>query len=181
MKGIIQSDLFRKTGKKIYGLSQYKYLFKDYTLRYLYYHRKINLGSKVSLIYIFLRSRLIKKYGLEILNKEIGDGLYIGHGFNITINPKAVLGENCNIHKGVTIGQENRGKRKGNPKIGDCVWIGANSSVVGNIEIGSNVLIASNSFVNFDVPNNSIVIGNPAKIIPSENATLGYINNVFTE
>lgn len=50
--------------------------------------------------------------------------------------------ENCNIHKGVTIGQENRGKRKGTPVIGDEVWIGINATIVGKISIGSDVLIA---------------------------------------
>ena len=61
--------------------------------------------------------------------------------------------------------------------IGNKVWIGTNSVIVGKITIGDNVLIAPNSFVNFDVPSNSIVIGNPGKIIPSTNATDKYINN----
>ncbi len=47
--------------------------------------------------------------------------------------------------------------------------------IVGKIKIGNNVLIAANSYVNFDVPDNSIVIGNPGKIIHRENATEGYI------
>lgn len=74
-------------------------------------------------------------------------------------------------------GQENRGKRKGTPRIGNDVWIGTNAVIVGKIEIGNNVLIAPNSYVNFDVPNNSIVIGNPGKIIPSINACESYIEN----
>ena len=77
------------------------------------------------------------------------------------------------------IGQENRGKRKGTPIIGNEVWIGANAVIVGKINIGNNVLIAPLSYVNFDIPSNSIVIGNPAKIIPRENATEGYIENAI--
>ena len=77
---------------------------------------------------------------------------------------------------GVTIGQENRGKRKGCPVIGDNCWIGTNAVIVGKITIGNDVLIAPLSFVNFDVPSHSIVIGNPAKIIHKENATHEYIN-----
>ena len=53
---------------------------------------------------------------------------------------------------------------------------GANAVIVGKINIGNNVLIAPNSYVNFDVPDNSIVIGNPGKIIHKDNATEGYIN-----
>lgn len=88
------------------------------------------------------------------------------------------MGNNINLHPGINIGQENRGKRKGSPKIGDKVWIGTNACIVGKIIIGNNVLIAPNSFVNFDVPDNSIVVGNPAKIIPNENATKDYIVNI---
>lgn len=50
-----------------------------------------------------------------------------------------VIGSNCNIHKGVTIDQENRGLRKGVPTIGDCVWIVGNATIVGKITIGDDV------------------------------------------
>ena len=101
----------------------------------------------------------------------------MGHPYNITINEKVVLGKNINIHKGVTIGQENRGQRKGVPSIGDCVWIGVNSTIVGKITIGNDVLIAPNTYVNRDIPSHSIVMGNPCKIFVSQNATADYINN----
>lgn len=79
----------------------------------------------------FLRKKMQAHYGLEIPGKAtIGEGFYIGHAYGITVNPDAVIGRNCNIHKGVTIGQENRGKRKGAPVLGDCVWLGVNSTVV---------------------------------------------------
>ena len=101
----------------------------------------------------------------------------MGHPFDITVNRNVTLGNNINLHKGVTIGRENRGKRKGYPTIGNEVYIGVNSTVVGNIRIGDDVLIAANTFVNCDVPDHSIVIGNPCIIKPKENATEGYINN----
>lgn len=117
-------------------------------------------------------------YKVEISpGTEIGEGLYVGHPYCITINPKAVIGKNCNIHKGVTIGQENRGKRRGTPIIGDSVWIGVNSTIVGAIKIGDDVLIAPNTYVNIDVPSHSVVFGNPCIIKPRENATEGYVNN----
>ena len=108
---------------------------------------------------------------------EIGEGFYIGHSGRVIINPEAKLGKNINISTGVTVGYENRGKRKGTPVIGDDCWIGTNSVIVGNVRIGEDVLIAPLTFVNFDVPPHSIVIGNPAKIIHRENATKDYICN----
>lgn len=107
----------------------------------------------------------------------MGKGLYLGHAFNITINPNCEIGDWCNIHKGVTIGQQNRGKLKGVPKIGNHVWIGVNATIVGNVEIGDDVLIAPNTYVNQSIPSHSIVFGNPCEIRHRDNATEGYINN----
>ena len=104
-------------------------------------------------------------------------GIYIGHAYNITINQNAKIGRNCNIHKGVVIGQVNRGKRKGYPTIGDRVWIGINSAIVGKVTIGDDVLIAPNSFVNIDIPSHSVVFGNPCIIKHRDWATEGYVNN----
>lgn len=59
----------------------------------------------------------------------------------------------------------------------DYYRIGANAVIVGGIQIGNNVLIAPNSYVTQDVPDNSVAIGNPAQVINNENATLCYINN----
>ena len=123
-----------------------------------------------------LKRRLRLKYGLEIDSKCIGIGFRLVHPYNITISPTTVIGSNCTIHKGATIGRESRGVRQGSPTIGDCVWVGINATVVGKITIGNNVLIAPNSFVNFDVPDNSIVIGCPGKILKDRaDATDGYL------
>lgn len=110
---------------------------------------------------------------------QIGAGLYFGHAYGITINPNSKIGKNVNIHKGVTIGQENRGKRKGTPIIGDMVWIGVNATIVGAVTIGSDVLIAPNAYVNCDVPDHSIVVGNPCIIKHCISATEGYINRAI--
>lgn len=105
-------------------------------------------------------------------------GVYLGHAYNITINSNAKIGRNCNIHKGVVIGQANRGSRKGYPTIGDRVWIGINSAIVGNVNIGDDVMIAPNSFVNVDIPSHSVVFGNPCIIKHRDWATAEYINNI---
>ena len=152
-----------------------------YSLRFLRVLRTAqNSNNKiVKLICKVLLKHYRERYGLEILPKtQIGKGLYLGHAFNITINPNAVIGENCNIHKGVVIGQINRGNKKGAPIIGNKVWIGINAAIVGKITIGDEVLIAPNSYVNVDVPSHSVVFGNPCVIKHRYNATEGYINNV---
>lgn len=129
------------------------------------------------LYFRFHFAKLKNRHGLEIsYDTKIGKGLYLRDAYNVIVNPKAVIGENCNIHKGVLIGQENRGKRKGTPVIGNRVWIGINAAIVGNIRIGDDVLIAPNSYVNCDVPSHSVVFGNPCVIKHRDNATEDYVN-----
>lgn len=147
--------------------------------RFQKYYRLCGGGGALYILYRILFRKYKLKNHIEISRKcEIGKGLYIGHPYGITINPAAKIGCNCNIHKGVTIGQENRGKREGTPVIGNEVWIGINSTIVGNITIGDDVLIAANTFVNCDIPSHSIVFGNPCiiKTKPDCNVTEGYIN-----
>lgn len=175
-----QKDLYRYYGEE--GESIKNKILRPLEIKYLCAFRKAQASSsffsrKLSILKLL---RLSRKSQIQIpVNTQIGEGFYIGHSGRIIINSKAVLGKNINIATGVTIGQENRGKRKGVPTIGDNCWIGTNAVIVGNITIGNDVLIAPLSFVNFDVPSHSIVIGNPAKIIHKENATEGYIDNTI--
>ena len=179
MNSKIKADLFRYTGKT----GTFWQGMKIPGFRYMYFFRKTSASSKYSPAGIFYRimlKRYMYKFGFQIpAGTKIGEGFYIGHFGTIVIRSKAIIGKNCNIAHGVTIGQANRGKLKGYPTIGDEVWIVTGSVIVGNINIGSDVLIAPNAYVNFDVPDHSIVLGNPAKIIARENATDGYINNIF--
>ncbi len=168
------------------GIMEYKDIyFADkqrngggYALQYIRLMRKAQFSNGLfRFIYKKLMRCMTLFFGLEIpWNLKVGKGLYLGHAYNITIHPDCEIGEWCNIHKGVTIGQQNRGKRKGAPKIGNRVWIGVNATIVGKVVIGDDVLISPNAFVNCDVPSHSIVIGNPCEIHHHDNATMDYIN-----
>jgi len=177
---IIQKDFYRESGK---WLSTFQILKKclNPNLHFIYIFRKTQKYNKTPFLGLYWRIVLRHfqiKYGFQIYPEtEIGEGFYLGHWGSLVINPKTKIGKNCNIAQGVTIGQQNRGKNAGFPVIGDEVWIGPNAVIVGKVNIGSNVLIAPNAYVNFDVPANSVVAGNPAKIYFNENATEGYINN----
>lgn len=178
MNSIFKKDLYRYYGEK--GEPFLKRVFRPLEIKYIAMFRKANKCSFLPLkLYYMLRlGRLSAKTHIQIpARTKIGEGFYIGHTGRVIINPNAVLGKNVNLGTGVTIGAENRGKRKGAPTISDNCWIGTNAVVVGNIKIGSDVLIAPLAYVNFDVPDHSIVVGNPARIIERENATEGYIDN----
>lgn len=168
MKNLYSTDKLRKGKLPVY----------QYWLRMT--QSIIDRGGILFYIYNFIFRVTSFIYHVEISAKaRIGSGLYIGHPYCITINPNTKIGNNCNIHKGVTIGQENRGDRKGAPIIGDRVWIGVNSTIVGAINIGSDVLIAPNTYINKDIPDHSVVYGNPCIIKHKDNATECYINNII--
>lgn len=148
-------------------------------VRYMVYFRlSQNTKNKLlKLFYEYKLFRLCRKYGIEIkTDTKIGDGFCMIHPYNITVSPYAVLGKNVNMYKGSTVGN-NTGKPSGAPVIGNCVQIGINATVIGGITIGDDVLIAPNTFVNQDVPSHSVVVGNPCRIIPKENATGQFIWN----
>lgn len=154
---------------------------KGYVLRFLRVLRASQCTNNkfCKLICKIILKHYREKYGLEIPPEtKVGKGFYLGHAFNITINGHSVIGDNCNIHKGVVIGRVNRGARKGCPTIGNNVWVGINAAIVGKVTIGDDVLIAPNSYVNVDVPSHSVVFGNPCVIKHRENATENYINNI---
>lgn len=178
MNGIFKKDLYRYYGES--GEPFLKRIFRPLEIKYIALFRKANTCRFFPLkaFYTLRLKRLSEKTQIQIpARTSIGEGFYIGHLGRIIINPDARLGKNVNIATGVTVGVENRGKRKGAPVISDNCWIGTNAVIVGNVKIGSDVLIAPLAYVNFDVPDHSVVIGNPGKIIPKENATEAYICN----
>jgi serine O-acetyltransferase len=171
--------LYRYAGKTDF-LTFLKTFYARPEFRYIFYFR-LAQAYKGKLFLGFMARYMLKrmKYRFHIQiwpETQIGEGLYISHFGNMGINPETIIGRNFNIANGVSIGQANRGRLKGSPVIGDDVWVGANAIIVGNIKIGNDVLIAPGAFVNFDVPDHSIVIGNPGTIKQKENATEGYIN-----
>lgn len=169
-----QSDYFRMTGKKFSGSPMDLFqILSRHSLRYMWWYRKYS--KKSSRVSRYILHLFAKKYGLEVRPLQCGRGLYLGHPYNITVNSAVEIGNYCSLHKGCTIGAENRGKRQGAPVLGDYVYVGINATIIGNVRIGNDVMIAPNSFVNFDVPDHSIVIGNPGAIHYKENATEGYI------
>lgn len=178
MNSVFKKDLYRYYGEN--GEPILKKIFRPLEIKYISVYRKANMCRflPLKIFYMLRLMYLSNKTQIQIpARTEIGEGFYIGHLGRVIIHPDAKLGKNINIGTGVTIGMENRGKRKGTPVISDNCWIGTNAVIVGNVKIGSDVLIAPLAYVNFDVPDHSIVIGNPARVISKENATGGYIEN----
>ena len=179
---VIKCDLHRKRGRhdRTFLIQS---ILKDPSFRYIYLMRKTSAYHKrhpVGMLWRTLMKRCSARYGMQISPEtRIGKGFSLLHWGPMVVSHITVIGDYCTLSQGVTIGLSPRGDRKGAPTLGNRVWVGPNAVLVGEITIGDNVLIAPGAYVNFDVPDNSIVIGNPGKIIESESATEGYIENML--
>lgn len=153
----------------------------EYEWKSIVAYRKFqcHYGTLLGKFYKYRLLKLEEKTGIHFeSNPNMGKGLIIGHWGRIIFNGETKFGDHIFITHGVTIGRDIRGKRKGAPTIGNRVCIRANSTIVGNVTIGDDVLIAPNTFVNFDVPSHSVVVGNPASIHHRDNATEGHIPEI---
>ncbi len=157
----LKSDLYRYRGKLKWYLI-IKDLIWDCRIKYTFWMRITNYLSNTKWSHILLKipfflSRIIlqhytHKCSMEIpYNTQIGPGLYINHTIGIIISKRAVIGSNCNISQNVTIGYISQGKRKGAPKIGDNVYIGAGAIIIGDITVGNNAAIGAGAVVVKDV------------------------------
>lgn len=95
---------------------------------------------------------------------SIGRRLFIDHATGVVIGETAVVGEDCLIFHGVTLGGQRMVKGKRHPTVGDRVMIGAGAKVLGAITVGDDAKIGANAVVVKDVPAGGIAIGVPAKL-----------------
>lgn len=179
MRKDFEYDLYRINGC-FNGL--FIQLLKDRSYRKLFFYRKLRESSGVKKsLYRLLSILFTRNSGIELApSVEIGKGCMFIHPYGITFNSQCNIGDNFTILKGATIGNIKEGKKAGSPTIGNNVYVGLNSTIVGGVTIGDNVLVAANTFVNFDVPSDSIVIGSPGVIHYRKNASFPYIyNSIF--
>lgn len=137
--------------------------------------RLSNLATKNKVLFLLLIPHLILYrvlvewfLGIELPWKtRVGKGLAIYHGHALVINDGSIIGENCTLRHCTTIGnkQLSDGGFSNCPVIGDNVDIGSNVCIIGPIKVGDNVFVGAGSVVIKDVPSNSVVVGNPARVV----------------
>ncbi len=96
---------------------------------------------------------------------KIGKGVFIDHGSGVVIGETAVVGDNCIIYQGATLGGTGKETGKRHPTLGENVMVGCGARVLGPITIGDNVKIAANAVVLNDLPANSTAVGVPARVV----------------
>ena len=115
---------------------------------------------------LWLAKRTRVRYGADIHPAaRIGRRLTIDHGVGVVIGGTAIIGDDCLIYQGVTLGMTGKHGGKRHPTVGSGVMLGASSIVLGDISVGDGALVGAGSVVVHDVPANTTVVGNPARVV----------------
>lgn len=175
-KKYIHADIYRNMGmynKKVFLKAL---LSRNTTVGLLVHFRichyfaglsKKNILQKLMHAICYVRFKdLQNRCGVELnQHTQIGYGLRLPHKGTIVIHPQAVIGNNCEIMQGVTIGNNILKDRDAVAQIGNKVLICAGAKIIGGVKIDDVVIIGANAVVNRDVTSHSIVGGVPAKVI----------------
>lgn len=182
-KSIIKSDLNRYVNTNSFGILKKCWFFTKCLIMYdtfsvLFWWRLMkyletkNFVAKVFNIlvkFIFFIKR--RQTGIQIPKKcSLGRGIRFCHFSCIVFAEGVRIGDYCSIHQGVTIGRKFAGEQKGVPTIGNNVIVFPGAKVIGNITVGNNVVIGANATVIADVPDNSVVVGTPARVISNDSS-----------
>lgn len=163
--------LYKKTNRpRIAGdeIWQYERLLRKTEY---YMNCKKNPIGKVISVWLHFRLRKMgrKLGGYHIPPNAFEEGLSIAHWGPIVVHPTAKIGKNCRIHQCVTIGATNGQNQAAT--LGDNIFIGPCTSIIGNIKIGNDIAIGANTVVTKSFEENSITIaGTPAKKISDNNS-----------
>lgn len=114
----------------------------------------------------YLSQRAARKTGIEIHpGASIGEHFFIDHGIGVIIGETAEIGKNVTLYQGVTLGAKTTAKGKRHPTIHDGVTIYSGAKIIGNIEIGRNVIVGAGAVVIESIPDNCTAVGVPARVI----------------
>lgn len=145
-------DRFRLLGRFLFAFPEF---------RSVYYHRLAS-GNPAGAVAGRLSSKVWKGVpGLDLSGTPIGPGLFVSHGQSTILSAERI-GANLQVHQGVTVGWDYRGKRR--PIIGDDVFIGAGAKILGAVTVGDGARIGANAVVVCDVPAGATAIGVPAVV-----------------
>lgn len=132
----------------------------DYRIAHWFYkHGRFFIARHIS-----QRSRRIT--GIEIHpGAQIGKRLVIDHGMGIVIGETTIIGDDCLLYQGVTLGGTGKEKGKRHPTLGNNVLVGAGAKVLGPFKVGDNSRIAANAVVLNEIPDHATAVGAPAKVV----------------
>ncbi len=114
----------------------------------------------------WLSQRCVRRTNIEIHpGATIGRRLFIDHGTGVVIGETTIIGDDCTLYQGVTLGGTGKDTGKRHPTLGNHVMVGAGAKVLGPIEIHDNARIAAGAVVLTEIPENATAVGVPARVV----------------
>lgn len=139
-----------------------------------YNHKMYFLARAIS-------QRCVKKTNIEIHpGAKIGRRFFIDHGTGVVIGETAVIGDDCTIYQGVTLGGTGKEHGKRHPTLGNNVLVGAGAKVLGPFKIGDNSNVAAGSVVLSEIPENSTAVGSPARVVKRNGKRVDKLDHIHT-
>lgn len=133
-------------------------------IAYRFAHALLKRGMPTMARIVSQTARLFT--GIEIHpGAKIGKGLFIDHGMGVVIGETAIIGDNCTLYQGVTLGGTGKDRGKRHPTLGDNVTVGAGAKVLGPFKVGNNAKIAAGAVVLTEIPPNATAVGVPARVV----------------
>lgn len=144
-------------------------------------HRKANWCYRHNLKFLarWISQRCVRRTNIEIHPAaQIGRRLFIDHGTGVVIGETTIIGDDCTIYQGVTLGGTGKDKGKRHPTLGNHVMVGSGAKVLGPIEIGDHVRIAAGAVVLDNIPENSTAVGVPARVVKRNGARITELDQI---
>lgn len=173
VKGIMQRDPAARNFLEVIILYQGLHAVVRHKYSHFFYKHKMFFIAR-------LISQITRSFtGIEIHpGATIGKGLFIDHGMGVVIGETTIIGDNCTIYQGVTLGGTGKEKGKRHPTIGNNVMIGSGAKVLGPFSVGDNTKIASGAVVLSEVPDNCTCIGVPARVAKRNGVRVGDLDQI---
>lgn len=164
VNAVLERDPAARSFWEVYFLYSGVKAIRYYRMAHWFFERKHYFIAR------FLSQHARKVTGIEIHpGAEIGKGVFIDHGMGVVIGETTVVGDNCTIYQGVTLGGTGKDKGKRHPTIGNNVVIGCGAKVLGPFRVGDNSKIAANAVVLSEIPDNCTVVGVPGRVVKKDN------------
>ncbi len=167
IQSILQRDPAARNGFEVFFLySGFHALMWHRVAHFFYTHKMKFIGRMLSQTGRFFT-------GVEIHPAaQIGRGLMIDHGMGVVIGETTIIGDNCTIYQGVTLGGTGKESGKRHPTLGNNVMVGSGAKVLGPFTVGDNSKIAAGAVVLNEVPANSTAVGIPARVVKRDGVNI---------
>lgn len=169
IKSILERDPAARNGFEVFFLYSGFHALLWYRVAHFFY--------KYNLKFI---ARMISQWGrwatgVEIHpGAQIGRGLLIDHGMGVVIGETTIIGNDCTIYQGVTLGGTGKEKGKRHPTIGNNVMIGSGAKILGPFKVGDHAKIAAGAVVLSEVPEDCTAVGIPARVVRRAGQVVDY-------